>query len=313
MIKNIWVYGMGGVGGHFGGRLARALKAQSSECRVFFIARGTHLEEMRAHGLRLVWPGGREEICVPALATDNTSQLPAPDLCLLCVKSYDLEDAVRDIAQKAKDDTIVMPFLNGVTICERIRKIYKTGFVLPSCVFVVALKSADGVISCPSGEGVLFSGRDPEFPEHDFSELRELFDKTDIELRWKDSSVPLIWQKYAFIASFALVTAAFGKTFGQVMSDPDLKGLVVGILHEIEELAKKRGIDMETDVTSWALLNASKLSPSTTTSFQRDVSGGVQAEDDIFTTDLLALARESGVEMKVCSKVIEVLAKQRAK
>ncbi|MDE2802550.1 MAG: 2-dehydropantoate 2-reductase, partial [Chloroflexota bacterium] len=42
----IAVYGTGGVGGYFGGRLARAGED------VTFIARGAHLEAIRANGLR---------------------------------------------------------------------------------------------------------------------------------------------------------------------------------------------------------------------------------------------------------------------
>ena len=43
----IAVFGTGGVGGYFGGRLAQAGEA------VIFIARGEHLRALRAHGLRV--------------------------------------------------------------------------------------------------------------------------------------------------------------------------------------------------------------------------------------------------------------------
>ena len=43
----IAVYGAGGVGGYFGGRLARA------GADVHFIARGAHLQALRENGLRV--------------------------------------------------------------------------------------------------------------------------------------------------------------------------------------------------------------------------------------------------------------------
>jgi len=48
----IAVVGSGGVGGYFGGRLAAA------GADVTFVARGAHLEAMRAHGLRIASPNG---------------------------------------------------------------------------------------------------------------------------------------------------------------------------------------------------------------------------------------------------------------
>ena len=42
----IAIFGTGGVGGYFGGRLAQAGE------EVVFIARGAHLAAMRQHGLR---------------------------------------------------------------------------------------------------------------------------------------------------------------------------------------------------------------------------------------------------------------------
>ena len=43
----IAVFGAGGVGGYFGGRLAQAGE------EVVFIARGEHLQALRTHGLRV--------------------------------------------------------------------------------------------------------------------------------------------------------------------------------------------------------------------------------------------------------------------
>ena len=51
----IAIVGAGGVGGYFGGRLAAA----GSD--VTFLARGAHLEAMRARGLRITSP--KDTIC----------------------------------------------------------------------------------------------------------------------------------------------------------------------------------------------------------------------------------------------------------
>ena len=53
-INNICIFGVGGVGGVFGGKIAHALPQNKDTVRkVYFIARGAHLEEIKKNGLEL--------------------------------------------------------------------------------------------------------------------------------------------------------------------------------------------------------------------------------------------------------------------
>lgn len=85
-IKNICIYGVGGVGGYFGGKIALGLsRIKNTTKRVFFIARGTHLDEIRKNGLILNISEEMGIICRPHLATDSIDEIPAPGLMLnLC-------------------------------------------------------------------------------------------------------------------------------------------------------------------------------------------------------------------------------------
>lgn len=49
-IKIAWVIGIGGVGGYFGGQLALSLSRLNDERKVYFAARGRHLQEIKATG-----------------------------------------------------------------------------------------------------------------------------------------------------------------------------------------------------------------------------------------------------------------------
>jgi 2-dehydropantoate 2-reductase len=89
---DIAVIGVGGVGGYFGGKLTQLLN-DGTDLRIFFIARNQHLEEIRRTGLLLDTDDGVLR-CNPTLATDDISVLPPLDLCLIAVKSYDLEDVL---------------------------------------------------------------------------------------------------------------------------------------------------------------------------------------------------------------------------
>ena len=96
-IQTIWVYGVGGVGGFIGGKIARFLQNEHrKDTGLYFIARGEHLNEIQKKGLVLNTGNEKGLVCVPTRATDNIEGLPSPDLCLLCVKSYDLDAVCGD-------------------------------------------------------------------------------------------------------------------------------------------------------------------------------------------------------------------------
>jgi 2-dehydropantoate 2-reductase len=101
-INRVCIYGTGGVGGYFGGRIAEALQKHEPPAReIYFIARGEHLKALQKDGITVKTPE-RTIRSVPTGATSNYSEIPAPDLILLCVKSYDLQAATADIKTTAK-------------------------------------------------------------------------------------------------------------------------------------------------------------------------------------------------------------------
>src|SRR5689334_6662272 len=103
----IGIVGSGGVGGYFGGRLAAA----GSD--VTFLARGAHLDAMRARGLLIQSPLG--DVHVPAVkATDDPAAVGPLDVVFFTVKLYDTASAVALLPPLIGPDTVVVPFQNGV-------------------------------------------------------------------------------------------------------------------------------------------------------------------------------------------------------
>ena len=111
-INHIGIIGVGGVGGYFGGKLCR-LQQDDGGASVSFVARGEHLRAIQESGLLLTSEGDGELVCRPSLATDDFRRLPPLDLCLICVKEPDLPAALAGLAPCLRDETILLPLLNG--------------------------------------------------------------------------------------------------------------------------------------------------------------------------------------------------------
>lgn len=295
-VSHVAVFGVGGVGGYFGGKIAAAVaNGTDSAWRVHFVARGDHLAHLREHGLTLDASGERM-VCRPASAVADLSDAPLPDIVLLCVKGYDLGDAARQIASHCHERTVVVPLLNGIDIYERVRASVGAGYVLPACVFVGTHLVRPGLVRQEGGDGLMFLGADPAHPAFVPEPFLDLLDRSQVSHRWFQDSRPALWEKFLFISAFGLVTATSGKTLGQVLLDERAMCDVTGIMGEVLQLAVLEGVDMPVGAIDTAVAKAQAFPLETKTSLQRDVEAGRRHEGDLFGGSIVRLGERHGVE-----------------
>ena len=152
----IAVIGIGGVGGYYGGLLAKRY-FDNKDIEITFVARGRHLEEIKANGLRVL--SEKENFTVrPDRATDVPSGSGIYDLVLFCVKSYGLEESAKILVPNINKDTVLISLLNGVDNAERLRSILNDGIVLDGCVYISSHIVRPGVVQQAGGSCKLFFG-----------------------------------------------------------------------------------------------------------------------------------------------------------
>jgi len=302
-IKSVCVYGIGGVGGYFGGRIAHEISKGSHAIQIHFIGRREHLKAIQQHGLNLITDKG-EFICYPNITTGNIRHIPTPDLYLLCVKGYDLDNAVSSISKNISADTIILPLLNGVDIYERIRTNLQQAIVSPACVYVSSSIEKPGTIRQKGAEGHIIFGKDPRYLNYNYEYLVEFFNEMGISNTWHDNPYSAIWEKYIFITAFSLMTAYSGKTIGAVLADDKLKCMTENIMKEVVLVGKTKNIDFKQDVVEKTLQKAQNFPYETKTSFQRDYEkGNTRNEGDIFGGTLIRLAKECNVLISTIAEV----------
>ena len=103
----IAIMAAGGLGSYYGALLAKDGHA------VTFIARGAHLQAIRANGLVVKSIHGDMHI-QPAQATDNPGEVGIVDLVIFATKAYDTESAAQAMKPMIGVNTIVATFQNGV-------------------------------------------------------------------------------------------------------------------------------------------------------------------------------------------------------
>ena len=302
-IKSVCVYGIGGVGGYFCGKIAHEISKGNRAIQVYFIGRGEHLKAVQQHGLNLI-TDKEKFLCFPNIATDNIRHIPTPDLYLLCVKGYDLDNAAASISKNISADTIILPLLNGVDIYERIRTSLQKAIVSPASVYVSSSIEKPGSIRQKGPEGHIVFGKDPKHLSYNYKYLIEFFNEMGISNTWHDNPYPAIWEKYIFITAFSLMTAYSGKTIGGVLADDKLKRMTENIMKEVVLIGKAKNIDFEQDIVEKTIQKTQDFPYETKTSFQRDYEKGkTRHEGDIFGGTLIYLAKEHNILIPTITEV----------
>ncbi len=314
-INNILIAGIGGVGGYFGGRIAASLadKPENQRQKVYFLARGAHLQAIKRDGMLLKPGQGPELRCRPELATDRLDHIPSPDLVLVSVKSYDLTGLMEGLSRIITRATMIIPLLNGVDIYERIREILPAAIILPAGVYVSGNITEPGVVVQRGLAGTLFCGPDPEHGNYDYQHLAGFFKGLDINFQWHENPFYQIWEKYIFIASFGLVTAYSGEPLGGVLADSRLIELVQQVMQEIIALAQARGIKLKEDVVDSVINKVRTFPYETKSSYQRDIEAGRRNEGDIFAGTILRFGRDSGVPTPITGELYSAIENKKGK
>jgi 2-dehydropantoate 2-reductase len=308
-IKKICVYGLGGVGGYFGGKMAETINNKFKEYEIYFIARGEHLRVIKREGIKVETPE-RVITGVPTMATDEVKEINSPDLFLLCVKSYDLAAAVSAIKPMVTGATLIMPLCNGVDIYERIRAGLNNGFVLPACVYLGTHIEKPGMINQNGGSGVILSGPDPRYPRFSGETVKIFFQEMGVSFQWNSDPYPAIWEKYIFIAAFGLVSASSGKTLGEIMDNTDLINKVKTIMQEIVEIARKKSVTLPEDIVERSLKKAFNFPYEAKTSYQRDVEiSGKPNEGDLFGGTIIREGASLGIATAITQQAYKTLQK----
>lgn len=301
--KHIVVVGLGGVGGYFGFKINQTNET-TGKYTVSFVARGETYDKVKENGLTLLSPEHSNSQTHPNAIVENISEIKNPDLVLICVKEYDLENVCKQLLPVIHKDTVLLPMMNGADIYDRIRTIIPDHTVLPTCVYVASHIKERGTVEHKGNAGKIIVGRDPEHFSVPVEWITELLSESKIDFDFKDNSLKDIWTKFIFIASFGLVTAKHNSSMGAVCTDEQQKNEATGIMKEIKQIAAKKGIDLQEDIIDATFNKASTFPFETPTSLQLDINSGKKDNElELFAGAVLKYGAETGVETPFTQKI----------
>ena len=295
----IAVMGAGGVGGYYGGMLARAGND------VTLIARGAHLEAIRAHGLRV--RGRADDFTVKVSATDDTSRVDPVDLVLFTVKTYQNSVAIPAIVPMVAANTIVLPLQNGVDSHLDLGLAVGQEKVLPGTTYIETRVESPGVIR-QQGDVVRIvfgelGGQETDLARKVLDSLRE----AGIDAELSGDIAKEMWTKFLFIASLAGVTTAARCRVATLLGIPEARELLAVAMREAEAVGRAKGVALEPDVVERTMAFTEATAIDLQASMHTDLELGRPIELDSLTGAVVRLGREVGVPTPMNSLLYALL------
>ncbi len=295
----VLVLGSGGVGGYFGAKLARAGGS------VTFVARGAHLEAIRARGLR-IRSSTEGEFVVRAPATDDPGEGGAVDLVLFCVKSFDTEAVARALAPAIGPDTAILSLQNGVDNEEKIAAIVGPGHVLGGVAYVFATIESPGVIVHSLGGRIVFGELDGrENPRA--RRIREALAGAGIPVELSADIQRALWEKYLWIVALSGMTALTRCPIGVIRTVPETLSMYRSLLEEVAALAKAQGIALGATAVDDVMRVTEKMAPTAYSSLYHDLTHGRRLELEALQGHAVRLGERLGVPVPMCFAVYAAL------
>ena len=294
------IFGTGGVGGYFGGRLAQAGED------VTFIARGEHLRAIRTSGLRI---GSRDENFVihPAKATDDVSEVGEVELVILGVKAWQVPEAASTMKPLVGPNTTVLPLQNGVDAASQLVSELGPDRVVGGLCRIVSFVVEPGHIRHAGFTPSIIIGELDNRRSERITKIEDIFKHAGIEISIAADIQIALWIKLLFIASFSGVGAMANATADVIRKDPKWREHILNAMKEIYALAHARGIKLPADSVDTVMASVDALPEDATSSMQRDIAAGKPSELESQNGAVVRLAREAGVDVPTHALIYQTL------
>jgi 2-dehydropantoate 2-reductase len=285
----ILVIGAGATGGYFGARLAQAGRD------VTFLLRPARAAAVRANGLRLTGEGPDEVVPVTVVTAD---ELNAPyDMVLVTVKNGALDSAMDDMTPAVGPDTLIVPFLNGMSHLDRLNQRFGASAVLGGVVIVATTVNQQGDIVRLAPQASLTTGAQPGNPPTDTTGVAAaLGDVVGFDFAISDNILADMWSKWVFIATLGAFTCLMRGAVGEIVAQPGGDKLGPAFLAEATAVAQANGYPIPDAQVRNTIAAVTQPGSGLASSMYRDVLDGHPTESDYIVGDLVKRGRAHGLE-----------------
>jgi 2-dehydropantoate 2-reductase len=296
----ILIAGIGGVGGYFGGMLAKACQ-NNAEVEINFLARGAHLEKIKNNGLKVIHLD-TEVVVHPAMVSDLPEAIGKVDYIIMATKSYDVAATAKALKPCVGSNTRILRLLNGVDSIGVLQAVFHENEMFNGSVYLHSKIKEPGVIENFGNIQKLFFGLDSDDLTH-LKPLESIFKESGIDVTLSATISEITWAKFIFISAVATSTSYFDDELGAILETKEKRAVMELLVQEVTDVGREKGISIAPDILEKVMSKLESLPYSTTSSMQRDFRQNKTTELQSLTTFVIDEAKKLGIETPTYNKL----------
>jgi 2-dehydropantoate 2-reductase len=284
-MQQVLMVGAGSVGGFFGAHLAK------SNPNVSFLLRPKTLAAVKQHGLTIRSATG--SFTVRPRATSDPRELPTPDLIILSVKAYDLEEVMAQLEPVMTDRTTILTLQNGVDTEDRLIARVRRDCVVGGVAFIYSKIAAPGVIDHYK-KGTVAIGELMGHKSPRLWAIAEIFKQAGIPCQLTDDIRRTKWEKMCWNCVFNPLTVIIDDKVAKALDHPEMLWVIHQIVGEVAAVAAAVKVPLASDMAEKVVRWTEELRDIHTSMYD-DWKAGRPTEIDYLNGYIAKLGRELGI------------------
>jgi 2-dehydropantoate 2-reductase len=268
---------------------------------VVFVVPGSTAAVLNSEGLRIE----SARYGTFHVAANAVSALSVPvDVCVIAVKSMQLEAATNEVPANLVRNGVVVPFLNGVDHVHALRQIYG-GAVVAGTVRVASARTTAGIIehSSPFMRVELALADDLDDSHRDVTlRFSRRLSAAGVDVETRRDELSMLWGKLIFLCPLALLTTRYGISAGQVREKH--RDELVAVINEIAVVGQALGATLS---AVSALEFFDSVPETMQSSMQHDAALGKDIELDAIGGAVIRGGHRTGIATPATAKLVSDL------
>lgn len=288
-MTQVLMVGAGSVGGFFGGHLAK------NNPDVSFLLRPKTCSAVQRNGLTIRSVG--ESFTVHPRAASNVRDLPRPDLIILGVKAYDMDEVMDQIEPVLAERTVILTLQNGVDTEDRLLARLKRDCIVGGVAYIYSKIAEPGVIDHYK-KGTVAIG---ELMGHESARLlaiRDLFASAGIPCQLSKDIRRTKWEKMCWNCVFNPITVFLDDRVAKALDHPEMMGVIRQIVGEVAAVSAALKVPLPPDMPE-RVVKASQEIRDIHTSMYDDWKAGRRTEIDHLNGYVVEQGRKFGIPTPV--------------
>jgi len=216
------------------------------------------------------------------------------DLIIIATKNEGLSEAIVNIKNFIKEDTIIISLLNGIHSESEIEKVYNAQNILIS-FYIGASCIREGRNIRQNGKYEIVIGTKQKNQKEILKQVCTFFDKTNIKYKVSENILDEYWKKFLINVGINQLSASTKLTLKEIKKDSKFVSKLKLLMEEAEQIAEKEGIKNHKQIYESAVKFLLEELEDAEPSMLQDIKAGRKTEVDIFAGEIIKLAKKHNI------------------